>query len=115
MNSLETINLNNAAQGVANNLFMRELESVIENINDKSTYAVEKRKITLEFEFKPDENRDTVDISVTAKSKLIGARAVMAKAYVAKDKLYSTDPQQTEFNMDNVSPMESERHERASR
>ena len=106
MNSLETLSLKNVAKGAVPEIFQRELEIVLQNINDTNTYAVEKRKITLEFEFKPNAERDVVDVTVLAKSKLVGVKAATGTAYCGGGKMYSRDPNQMEMNLSNVTQME---------
>ena len=102
-----TLSLKNIAKGAVPEIFQRELETVLKNINDINTYAVEKRKITLEFEFKPNAERDVIDCTVLAKSKLVGVKAATGTAYCGNGKMYSRDPNQTEFDMTNVSQIEN--------
>lgn len=63
--TLETVN-----DGAAVELFQRELERVLENIQDPNTDPEKKRRIRLDVEFKPDESRSEGRVTVSAKSKL---------------------------------------------
>ena len=47
-----------------------EMGRVLQNILDVNTKAAAKRKITLTVEFLPDDERQTISVSVTAKSAL---------------------------------------------
>lgn len=47
-----------------------EMGRVLQNILDPNTKASAKRKITLTVEFLPDDERQTISVSVTAKSVL---------------------------------------------
>ena len=47
-----------------------EVSRVVDNILDLNTEATAKRKITMTIEFKPDENRQYIKISASAKSAL---------------------------------------------
>lgn len=47
-----------------------EMNKVIDNILDPNTKATAKRKITLTIELAPDDERQTIGVSVTAKSTL---------------------------------------------
>ena len=71
---LERTTLANVARGLAPQLFSRELARVLEDIADTRTQPQAVRSITLEFKFKPDQDRHAIDVSVDATSKL-GRRA----------------------------------------
>lgn len=59
---------------MANGAFLErvdyEMERVIENILDPNTNATKARKITVMIELKPDDDRNKIGVSVTAKSTL---------------------------------------------
>lgn len=53
-----------------------ETNRVVDNILDPNTKAAAKRKITLTIEFAPDDNREQISVSVTAKSTLAATNPV---------------------------------------
>lgn len=63
----------------------REMSRVIDNILDPNTKATAKRKITMEFEITPDENRETFRVIVTAKAKLAALTPVGTTLCVTSD------------------------------
>lgn len=62
-----------------------EMAKVIDNILDINTKATEKRKITMEFTIKPDEERQTFQVNVSAKTKLAALHPVTTTLCVAND------------------------------
>lgn len=81
---MKELNLETVADGAAKELFAREMAAVSENIYDQNTGAKAKRKITMTFEFEPDESRDEVRVVVQAKSTLAPVKAVTKTAHVGK-------------------------------
>lgn len=84
MSELKKASLSTIADGVATELFEREMGRVCRNIGDKNTSWKEKRKITLEFSFQPDESRDEVICHVTAKSKLAPVKSYKKTVFLGK-------------------------------
>lgn len=62
-----------------------EMERVIDNILDRSTKATAKRKITLTIEFVPDDDRQMIGVSVTAKSTLVATNPVTTSLCITND------------------------------
>lgn len=64
-----------------------EMERVMTNILDPNTKAAQKRKITLSIELMPDEERQQIQVSVTAKSTLAptNTNPVTTSLYVTGD------------------------------
>jgi hypothetical protein len=60
-----------------------EMSKIIENIMDPNTKATEKRKLTLTLTLTPDDNRQTVSISTTAKPTLATTSPVVTALYIA--------------------------------
>ncbi|MCB1156037.1 MAG: hypothetical protein KDK45_00930 [Leptospiraceae bacterium] len=58
------------ANGEISQIFDERLQEVRENINDKRTWASAPRKIILEITIKPDEDRESAIIYLSAKSRL---------------------------------------------
>ena len=63
-----------------------EMDRVMTNILDPNTKAAQKRKITLSIELMPDEERQQIRVSVTAKSTLAPTNPVTTSLYVTGDK-----------------------------
>lgn len=62
-----------------------EMDRVMQNILDPNTRAAQKRKITLSIELMPDEDRQQIRVSVTAKSTLAPTNPVTTSLYVTGD------------------------------
>ena len=62
-----------------------EMGRIIENILDPNTSATSKRKLTITVEFKPDDSRQTVGVSVSAKSTIVPTNAVTTALFVQGD------------------------------
>lgn len=60
-----------------------EMGRVLANILDPNTKAVAKRKITLTVEFIPDDERQTISVSVTAKSTLVPTTPIKTALYAS--------------------------------
>ena len=60
-----------------------EVTKAIENILDANTSATAKRKITITLELKPDDKRQNISVSVTAKSALVPTNPVVTSLYIA--------------------------------
>lgn len=95
----EKLSLTNIARGAAEEIFAHELERVLENIADVNSDPEEKRAISLEFVFKPFEDRSGFNIVVRSKSKLATVQAVKATAFLVRKGgqvfAYPHDPRQT--------------------
>lgn len=72
--------------GVLQEVFERELASVLENIADANTKPKTSRKITLEVEFKPNESREMAEVILKAQSKLAPVEEVSTMIYLEQDK-----------------------------
>lgn len=59
-----------------------EMHKVIDNILDPNTKATAKRKITLTIELVPDDERQQINVQVTAKSTLAPTNPVGTSLYV---------------------------------
>ena len=67
---MEKTTLINIGGGRAQDVFARELETVLENIADPRTPAKAKRSIVLTITFEPTETRGQLMTSIRAKSKI---------------------------------------------
>lgn len=60
-----------------------EMARIIENIMDANTAPAAKRKLTLTLEFKPDAERQVIQVSCAAKLALVPTNPVVTSVYVA--------------------------------
>ena len=73
-------------------IYKKELERIIENINDLSTDAKGVRKLNLSISFTPrSEDRDYIDIKVTGKSTLTPIKTQQDTAFLINDELREID------------------------
>ncbi|WP_405100757.1 replication terminator protein [Oceanobacillus sp. FSL H7-0719] len=62
-----------------------ELKKVFDNIHDKNTEAQAKRSVTIKLEFKPDENRQTINVTSDFVTKLANVEGVSMTVLTGKD------------------------------
>lgn len=62
-----------------------EMSRLLANILDVNTSATAKRKLTITLELKPDDTRQNISVSVTAKSTLAATNPVTTTLYVADE------------------------------
>ena len=62
-----------------------EVNRVVDNILDQNTKATGKRKIVLTIEFTPDDAREMIGVSVTAKSTLQATNPVTTSLCITND------------------------------
>ena len=62
-----------------------EMNRVIENIMDRNTSPTAKRKITLTITMQPDDQRQNIGVSVSAKSTLAATNPVTTSLFVTGD------------------------------
>lgn len=62
-----------------------EMSRILENILDANTSATAKRKLTLTLELKPDDARQTITVSCTAKSTLAPTNPVVTALFVSDE------------------------------
>lgn len=60
-----------------------EMTRLLGNILDANTSATAKRKLVITLELKPDDTRQNISVSVTAKSTLAATNPVTTALYVA--------------------------------
>ncbi|MEA4965403.1 MAG: hypothetical protein VB055_06240 [Oscillospiraceae bacterium] len=73
------------ARGAIQERIDYEMTKVIDNILDPNTKATAKRKLTLCIELQPDDNRQTVSVTSTAKSALCATNPVATALYITGD------------------------------
>lgn len=62
-----------------------ELTRIVENIMDINTPATKKRKLTVTLDLEPDEDRNMITISASAKSTLVPTSPVKSAFWVTTD------------------------------
>lgn len=60
-----------------------EMARILKNILDANTSPTAKRKLALNLELKPDDQRQVIQVSITAKSTLAPTNPVVTSLYVA--------------------------------
>ena len=83
MNDDQMMKLETIASGALEELFQRELQRVIQDIDDPNSDPEVRRQITLEVNFHPNSERSSAVVQVKAKSKLAGNRPVSSNVYFA--------------------------------
>jgi hypothetical protein len=79
------LTLANIANGVAPELFERELSKVLENVADPNTKSDAVRSITLQVKILPDPNKEGAVISVFASSKLAPVKQAIGTTHFGKN------------------------------
>ncbi|MEK4513629.1 replication terminator protein [Paenibacillus sp. FSL K6-2524] len=79
------IKLESLADGSISERFKQELAKVLVNIADPNTEAKTTRKITISLTIKPNENRETAEVSISATSTLAPAKEVLTTIIMDRD------------------------------
>jgi hypothetical protein len=112
MTEVENVSLSNLSSGVADELFSRELEKVLDNIADINTSHSKAREITLKLVIKPNMQRDSGDISIKVTSKIAPAMEHSAPIYFSKQQgkrlAFQAKKPQDSTLFDNVSDIKKE-------
>lgn len=82
---MEHFNLEELSNGELTQQINRELETVANNIYDPNTDAKTARKVTVTITMKPNEKRDFITTSITAKSTLAPTLGVVTAFAIGKD------------------------------
>lgn len=107
MQGLKKVELAEVNKGAAEELFNREMERVLENIEDPSTAPAEKREITLKFIITPNKQREMGELEIKASSKLAPAKSTNSTMVFQDGGIFEPDYVQQQFNFDNVTKMDS--------
>lgn len=83
--SEEKLSLANLGQGAAIEKFDRELQKVLDNIQDPNTGATAKRSVTLTVSLKPNDDREFADIDIAVKSTTAPDYAFRVMAGLGRD------------------------------
>lgn len=79
------IKLESLADGSVSERFKQELAKVLTNIADPNTAAKAVRNVSVTLTIKPNEKRDTAEVSISATSKLAPALEVMTTIIMDRD------------------------------
>lgn len=110
---LINFNLSEIAEGAVQAKFAKEVKRVCENILDLNTDAGKKRKITLTLTYIPNDQRNSVDVLVEAKSTLapqVGTSTTMLlgrdmnTGFINANELKSNVPGQTYIDVEDGKP-----------
>lgn len=110
---LINFNLSETAEGAVQAKFAKEVKRVCENILDLNTDAGKKRKITLTLTYIPNDQRNSVDVLVEAKSTLapqVGTSTTMLlgrdmnTGFINANELKSNVPGQTYIDVEDGKP-----------
>jgi hypothetical protein len=82
---MEAMSYTTLGGGAAAEMFDRELEKILANIQDPNRPYKPPREITLKLTMKPDENREKVSISIAVSSKAPGFKSFDSLAYLGVD------------------------------
>lgn len=85
MGTSSNISLETMIHGAVKERFELELAKVFDNIGDPNTSAKEVRKLTLFLTLKPNENRDSAEISIKAATKLAEAKELTTTFFLDRD------------------------------
>lgn len=107
------VTLDTIGNGVASELFQRELDQVLKNIDDINTSPEDVRKIVLEVAIKPTETREMCMVQVRCKSSLAGVKTVASAFFMGREAgkpvAYANNPKQVEMDFKpNVVEMKDE-------
>jgi hypothetical protein len=80
----QALDLFNICGGAVPEVFLRELQEVLDNISDINTGANKSRSIVLKFDFKPYPDRSAFSVSLQCKSGLASVEAIEGIAYLVK-------------------------------
>ena len=81
----EKLRIEELAGGSIQEQFQKAVGAVLENMRDINTSYKEKRKITIEIEFKQDEMRQDVAVAIKTTTRLAASVPVNTNLLVAKD------------------------------
>lgn len=84
-NELDRKSITQLAMGAIEERVDYEMTRVIDNIVDPNTKATAKRKITLTLELTPDDDRQMIKVSATAKAALAPTNPVGTALYITAD------------------------------
>lgn len=95
---ISKISLGSIGNGVAGELFDREMSAILANIVDVNTPAKKVRKLVLEFQIRPDESRQVMGVDVLCTTKMPGVKPQPTTLFMGKENgkpvAFHQDPRQ---------------------
>ena len=85
MQQVEKKSIVQMAMGAIQERIDYEMTKVIDNIVDVNTKATNKRSLVITIDLVPADDRRTIAVSATAKSRLVATNAVTTALYVTND------------------------------
>lgn len=85
MNEEQRTSILQMARGAIQERADYEMARILDNILDPNTEARAKRKLQLTIDFRPDDDRQVIAVSVTAKSALCPTNPVSTSLYITGD------------------------------
>lgn len=85
MKELEKRSIIQMAMGAIEERVDYEMTRIIDNIVDPNTKATGKRSLTVKIDLTPADDRQTIQVSATAKSTLVATNAVATALYITND------------------------------
>lgn len=73
------------AKGAIEERIDYEMTKIVQNIRDESTKATGARELTIKIKLVPDDNREVVQVSAAASSKLQPTTPIVTSLYMGKD------------------------------
>lgn len=86
MKQQEYVSLENLGHGAAAEMFLTELQRVIENISDPNTKPDAVRGVTLKVKIKPNKDRNFCAVEIACDGKLASLQPFETQMYVGMDK-----------------------------
>lgn len=105
----EEVKIETICKGIIPEMFEKQLEKILKNINDINTNPTDVRSIVFNISFKPSADRRHIDTTVTSDIKTSNKHGAKTMLFISREKggkmrAYENNPEQLEF--DNIIPIE---------
>lgn len=102
MNSeIDPMNMGNLCRGAALEMFEKLLPEILDNIRNPNTKVNVKRKLSLEFTFVPNAERNYAEVTITPTIKTAGVKPAEGSIFIAQvggtTTAFTHDPRQDEL------------------
>ena len=98
---IDPMNMGNLCRGAALEMFDKLLPEILANIKNPNTNATSKRKLTLEFTFEPNEERNYAEVTITPTMKMSGVKPATGSIFISsvkgQNQAFTHDPRQDEL------------------
>ena len=110
MSDYQVVDLASLNKGAVADLFEREWQKVLDNIQDINTDPKALRKVTIEIKVRPSEDRNKADTTIQVKSALAGVRPhehfIVFAPRGGKVTAFTTDPKEQGLPFDDGGVMQ---------